>query len=132
MNDPADSFLNGLRPTLKLVDEILESWNGEGCYKVPDLIGALSLKLNWDADQARRNDPVIRFFLKDHPMWYVTRGAHGGIMKRADWQKKQFAAAAKQKAKEEIKAALAAKEAQKASSVPSSLGQDNTNNIDAE
>jgi hypothetical protein len=127
MSDSVQTFLDTLRPMLKLVDEVLNAWNGDDRYQVPNLVSELALRLNWDSDQVRRNDPIIRAYLKDHPTWYVTRGAHGGIMKRADWLKKKQAEAEKERAKQEIKAALAAKEAAKtavsATVVPTVTGQ---------
>lgn len=137
MSDPVESFLNEQKPMLKLVDEILDTWSGEGCYQVPALVMSIATKLNWDSDQARRNDPIIRAYLKEHPTWYVTRGAHGGIMRRAEHDKKEALKlakeAAKEKAKQEIRLALATKLSQPTVVVPvpaldsDESEQDNTN-----
>lgn len=113
MNDPVESFLNEQKPMLKLVDEILDVWSSDGCYQVPALVLTIANRLNWNSEQARRNDPIIRAYLKTHPTWYVTRGAHGGIMKRSEHEKKEAAKlakeVAKEKAKQEITLALATK-----------------------
>lgn len=134
MSDPVESFLNEQKPMLELVGEILDGWNGEGCYKVPALVLAVAGKLNWNSDQARRNDPLIRAYLKDHPTWYVTRGAHGGIMKRAEHDKKEAAKLAKEKAKQEIALTLAAKMAQQTSPAPAVIDSEEIaqDNIDSE
>lgn len=108
MNKPAhiESFLDGIAPTLLVVDEVLNEWNGEGCLQFPTLLGLISIKLNWNEKQTRANDPIIREFVRNHPNWYVTRGAHGGIMRSSERQKKLDAEVAKKKAKEEINAML--------------------------
>jgi hypothetical protein len=137
MSDPVESFLNEQKPMLRLVDEILDGWTSESCYQVPALVVAIATRLNWDSDQARHNDPIIRAYLKKHPTWYVTRGAHGGIMRRSEHEKKEAAKfakeAAKEKAKQEITLALAAKMSQPTVVVPvpaldsDESEQDNTN-----
>jgi hypothetical protein len=130
MSDPVESFLNEQKIMLNLVGEILDGWNGDGCYQVPALVLAIANKLNWNSDQARRNDPIIRAYLKDHPIWYVTRGAHGGIMKRSEHEKKEAAKlakeTAKEKAKQEITLALAAKMAPPPAIDLDETEQDNT------
>lgn len=109
MIDPVELFLSELKPILNVVNEMLDAWKGDSCYQIPKLVEALSVKFDWDAEAARRHDPIIRAYLKNHPTWHVTRGAHGGIMRRAEFDKKEFAKAAKERAKQDIKAALAAK-----------------------
>lgn len=101
-----ESFLNNLVPTLAAADEILNAWNGEGCYKFPVLLGQLSVQLNWTKKQIRSYDPIVREYVRTHSEWYVTPGAKGGIMKASEKQKKLDMELAKKKAKEEIKAAL--------------------------
>ena len=123
MTDPVEIFLNEQKPMLKMVDEILDAWNGEGCYQVPTLVKTLAVNLNWNSDQARLNDPIIRAYLKNHPTWYVRRGANGGIMKRSEYQEKEAAKVAKEKAKQELKAKVALLTA-----APVVAVQDNTDN----
>lgn len=125
MTDSVDIFLDEQRPMLKMVDEILNAWDGASCYQIPKLVKDLALQFNWDSDQARRNDPIIRAYLKTHPVWYVTRGAHGGIMQRSEYEKKEAAKVAKEKAKLDLQAAVAAAKA--AQPVADTSGQDNTN-----
>jgi hypothetical protein len=130
MSDAVESFLNQWKPILTLVDEVLGEWNGEGCYQVPGLVKLLSVRLNWDSETARQSDPVIRAFLRNHPVWYITRGAHGGIMLRAEHQRKEAIKVARDKAKEELKAAVKLRlESQSATSASVITGQDNTNTV---
>lgn len=124
------SFLDDLSPILSAVDEVLNDWKGEGCLQFPTLLGTVSVKLNWDDKAAREHDAIIRQYVRKHPAWYVTRGAHGGIMKASEKQKKEALTEAKKKAKEEIKAAVEAKVAasqQADASIPVDSGIDNTN-----
>jgi hypothetical protein len=125
MTDPVDTFLDEQRPMLKMVDEILDTWNGAGCYQIPKLVQDLALQFNWDSEQARRNDPIIRAYLKTHPVWYITRGAGGGVMRLSEHQRKEAAKVAKEKAKLDLQAAVAAAKA--AQPAADTSGQDNTN-----
>jgi hypothetical protein len=119
MSNPVDiqSFYDELTPILSAVDEILNEWNGEGCLQFPVLMGTLTLKLNWEGEEgqkiARAKEPIIREYVRTHQTWYVTRGAHGGIMRRSEKQKKDAEKAAKDKAKAELTAALEAELARK-------------------
>jgi hypothetical protein len=125
MNDPIESFLDSQRPILNLVDQMLDDWKSEALYQVPQLLLNMGARLDWDSKQLRKYDPIVRAYLKDHPVWYVTRGAHGGIMRRNEHDKKEADKAAKLRAKEELKATLEAKAAAAASVQPT--GQDNSN-----
>jgi len=88
---------------------IEEAWTGEGNVQLPPLIVKMAVKCNWDEKTMRENDPIIRKYLRKHPVWYVTRGAHGGIMKREEFEKKNASKIAKDLAKQEMKAMLEAK-----------------------
>ena len=132
MSDAVQIYLDTLTPMLTAVDEILDAWDDKGCYQVPILIGNLAVRFNWNAKEARRNDPIIRSYLKVHPVWYITRGAYGGIMRREEHNKKEAEAEAKKLAKLELQAALKVKEdlaRALLSSVPVVTGQDNTNTV---
>jgi hypothetical protein len=126
MNDPIESFLDSQRSILNLVDELLDGWKIEALYQVPQLLLHMGVRLNWDATQLRKFDPIVRAYLKDHPVWYVTRGAHGGIMRRDEHNKKENDKLTKLRAKEELKATLEAKAAAAASASVQIIEQDNT------
>lgn len=111
------SYLDSKVSMFQIVDEVLDAWNGEGCLQFPTLMGQVNAKMNWVGKEgeklSRANEPIIRDYVRNHPNWYVTRGAHGGIMRASDKQKKEEAKAAKDKAKAELAAALEAEVARK-------------------
>jgi hypothetical protein len=115
MSNPTDiqNFLDEQTPYLAVVEEVLNEWTGEGCLQFPTLMGSVQLKLGWDDKTSRAKEPIIREFVRNHSTWYVTRGAHGGIMRRAEKQKKDAERAAKEKAKAELTAAIEAEDARK-------------------
>ena len=129
------SFFDDLSPVLELVDRILtEEWDGEGCLQFPTLMGKVITALSWDTKATRATEPIIREFIRKHPTWCVTRGAHGGIMKRAKKEEKEALLAAKLQAKADMKRALEAEEAKKkaealAAKAPAT-DQDNTNSTE--
>lgn len=95
-------------------EEALDAWdktNSEGNLQFPKLLTTLAVKFNWDEKAIRENDPLVRKYIRKHPKWYVTRGAHGGIMRRAEWDKKNAAKAEKEAIKEQMRAAIEAKQA---------------------
>lgn len=135
-------FLDGLVPTFLAVDEYLKEWTGEGCLQFPILMGTITVTMGWDNEKVRRNDPIIREYLRSHPDWCITRGAHGGIMRRSEKDKKEAAKLAKESAvklakeavKAEIEARLEADAAKKAAANLASASApaeeiDNTNNM---
>lgn len=131
MSNPIEAYLDNLKPILSVVDEILDNWKGDGCFQLPNLIGLVAVKFSWDEIQIRNHDPIIRSYIRQHPVWYVTRGAGGGIMRRSEYQKKEATKLAKEKAKADIKAALAIKLAQQSASTASAV-EDNTNTVSQE
>lgn len=142
MNSPLhiQSFLDAKIPMLLIVDEVLNEWSGEGCFQFPVLLGQVQLKMGWNDDEEgkkklRANDPIIREYIRNHPDWYVTRGAGGGIMRSSEKQKKEEAKVAKAKAAAETNAQLDAMVAAKKAALVSAqpivilpVDADNTNN----
>lgn len=122
------SFLNTLTPILEVVDSVLSDWNGEGCLQFPILMTQISAKLSWDDKQMRAKEPIIREYVRTHPDWHVTRGAHGGIMRAAEKQKKEAVKAAKEKAKAELEAEIAKRTAA-AQASNQNVTADNTNTV---
>jgi hypothetical protein len=123
------SFLDSQVSMFLAVDEALNELKGEGCLQFPILLSTVALKMNWDAKTLRENDPIIRQYIRSNPDWYVTRGAHGGIMKASDKQKKDALIAAKKKAKEEVSAAIDAQVAAQTAPIATDTVEDNTNTI---
>lgn len=109
MNDTIQKVTESLTVIFSATEEALNDWKGDGCLQIPTLITSLALKLNWDEKQIRENDPIVRYYVRNNPEWHVTRGAHGGIMRVADKNKKEADRISKQAAKEQVKAAIEAK-----------------------
>jgi len=114
-NDPVkEKVLKNMDELFDLTNETLNEWTGEGNLQFPTLLGKMALKRNWDEKQVRRNDPFVREYVRNHPDWYVTRGAHGGIMRASERHKKEAAKAAKDAVKQQMRAAIEAKFSQPA------------------
>lgn len=109
MSDSIKTRLSELSSLFEETDLVLNEWTSASCLQIPALVSTLALKLNWDAKQARENDPLVRWYVRSHPDWYITRGAKGGIMKREDRQKKETAKQALLDVKAQLKAELDAK-----------------------
>ena len=124
-----ESYFESLDPVFTTVDEVLNDWTDEGCLQLPTLLGIVQLKMDWDDKELRAKDPLIRDYIRNHPDWYITRGARGGIMRMSDKQKKEAVKEAKEKVKAEINAQLDAEVARKKAEVQAALeaAKDNTN-----
>lgn len=109
MSKTVQDVLDRLSPLFQATDDVLAAWNGEGNLQFPTLLGMMAVKLNWDEKQVRENDPLVRYYVRNNPDWYVTRGAHGGIMRSTEKQKKEQAKLAKEAAKAQVLAAVEAK-----------------------
>lgn len=109
MSNIVQNVLDRLAPLFQATDEALSEWTGEGNLQFPVLLGMMAVKLNWDEKQVRENDPLVRYYVRNNPDWYVTRGAHGGIMRSTEKQKKEGDKLAKDLAKAQMKAAIDAK-----------------------
>ncbi len=134
------TYLDSKVPLFQIVVEVLNDWSGEGCLQFPTLMGIVNTKMGWEDEEgkktSRANEPIVRDYVRNHPDWYVTRGAHGGIMRRADKRKKEEAKAAKEKAKADLAASIEAEVARKkaealaqqAASIAPTTAADNTDN----
>jgi hypothetical protein len=131
-NDTIHNTLEDLRALYEHVEVVLSEWKGEGNLQFPTLFGMLASKLNWDEKAVRENDPIIRFYIRKHPEWHVTRGAHGGIQRVSDREKKLAAQKAKASHKEDLKAAIAAKVAVSNSSTNTASDSNVSESDDAE
>ncbi len=112
-NKSVDNTLDKIKEVLQFVEESLSEWTGSGNLQFPVLIQMIAVKANWDEKQLRLNDALVRYHIRNHDDWHVTRGAHGGIMRKTDKQKKDAEKLAKETVKNQVKAALAAKIADK-------------------
>lgn len=110
MSDNVKKITEKFASIAQATETALNSWSEEGCLQFPTLLGMMAVQFNWDEQEIRRNDPLIRFVIREHDEWYVTRGAHGGIMRMSDKQKKEQSRTAKAAAKEAARAAVEAKD----------------------
>jgi hypothetical protein len=109
MSDTIETNLENIRALFTATDQFLSEWKEEGNLQIPELIKTMTRSLNWDEKTVRDNDPLIRYHVRHHPDWHVVRGAHGGIMRASDKQKKEAAKQAKDLAKQTMVAALEAR-----------------------
>jgi hypothetical protein len=114
MSDTINSNLETLRALFQKTDQVLSEWTGEGNLQVPILLGMMAVRFNWDEKQVRDYDPFVRYHVRNHPDWHVTRGAHGGIMRASEKQKKEAILLAKTIAKKQMVDALEAQAAAQA------------------
>lgn len=112
MNNTIKSVLDGLASVYEVTDEVLNGYTGTAKLQVPVLMQMLAIRLNWDASQVRRMDPLVRHYITNNPDWHISRGAHGGIERASDKQKKEAERLAKASLKAQIKAEIEAKLAQ--------------------
>lgn len=114
MSKTVQTVIDKLAPLFKTTDEVLTEWSvgkSEGNLQFPVLLGMIAVKMNWDEKQLRENDPLVRFYVRNNPEWYVTRGAHGGIMRATDKQNKEAVKSAKEAIKAQLQAVIDAKTA---------------------
>src|SRR5271166_2658933 len=104
MNENIDNVIQQIIPIWKATEEELEQWTSEGNLQFPDLLEKLAANQNWTDKQLREYDPLVRFYVRRHPKFHVTRGAHGGIMRKSDKDKKDLAKTLKESLKKQIQA----------------------------
>ena len=136
MSIPAhiQAYLDSKVTMFQVVDEVLNDWTGEGCLQFPTLMATVTVKIGWEGEEgektARANEPIIRDYVRNHPDWYVTRGAHGGIMRASEKQKKEDAKAAKDRAKADLAAAIEATIARKKAEAAAAVSQTDASTTD--
>lgn len=91
----------------------------------PTLLTMVTLQMKLDAKDTKEVDPMIRTFVRNHPEYYVSRGAKGGIMKIESHQKKVDAKAAKEAQKKLLQDQIDAKVAASSSTNLQTVSQDN-------
>jgi hypothetical protein len=99
--------------TFQFVDQILANWTGVGCYKLPTLLEEVAVQFDWTEEQFRAKDPIVRDYLRSHPLYFITRGARGGIGRRFEKDQKEARLEAKKQAKKEVEMAIEAEIARK-------------------
>lgn len=122
MSDPIETFLMDIKSICAATDQALSEWKGEGNLQFPTLLGMMAVRNNWTEKQVRYADPYVRGYVRQHPDWFVTRGAHGGIMRSTEKQKKDATKLQKDLAKQQMRDAIEAK----AASQPANVAPDTT------
>jgi hypothetical protein len=132
MSKIVQDVIDKLSPLFQATEEVLNDWKGDGNLQFPVLLGMMAVKLNWDEKQVRENDPLVRYYVRNNPDWYVTRGAHGGIMRSTEKQKKEVAKLAKEAAKAQVLAAVEAKVAAATATAVNNTSTDSSDISDSE
>lgn len=123
--------LDNLSEIFQTTEDTLSDWKGDGNLQFPALMGMLALKLNWTDKDMREADPLVRYYVRRHPDWYVTRGAHGGIQRMSEKLKKEAHKLAKEEAKRKMQEAIDA-EVNKKEVEKAAQAVDNTTDTEAE
>ena len=139
MNHPAhvQNYMDSeLSPLFKVVDDLLGDWDYAKCYQLPVLMMNIKDQMKWEGKegdkQFRAKDPIIRDYIRCHPVYYITRGAHGGVQLRDKLDKKEALVEAKRKAKEEISALIDANIAKKNAAATPALDEGEDTGSDAD
>lgn len=127
MSDAIDNNLQTIQRLWQQTEEVLSEWTGEGNLQVPVLLGMMAVRFNWNEKQVRDFDPMIRFHLRNHPDWYMTRGVKGGIQRASERQKKEAALQARALVKQQMQAVLDAKMASNTVLDSSESGEESDN-----
>jgi len=101
-----EKSLEKLSGLFALVDEALLSWESKKNLQIPELLKMIAIRENWTEKQMREADPLIRYYVRNHPEFYVTRGAHGGIQHIKVKKEREEIEAIKAVLKDEMKTEL--------------------------
>ena len=91
-------------------EEILSEWNWNTSPSIQcsTLLETLSSKLSLTDKQIKSIDNMVRFYIKaDHPVYYLSQGAHGGIKRIADKNSRTLSAGLKAAIKADVVAQTA-------------------------
>jgi hypothetical protein len=106
MTDKKQNTLDKVSAICDATDDALASYTGNDNIQLPVLVGMVAARMGWNTKQLRENDPIVRFYIRNHPDYAITKGPHGGVIPRAVWEKKQVVKNAKAAAKIEMQAKL--------------------------
>lgn len=109
MNDNINKTLEQLHKIFVSVEEILTAWTEPGNLQVSTLLRKLAVKMNFDEKQIHHIDPFVRFYINNNTNYSIVRGAHGGITRIVDQQKKESMRLAKETVKKTMTDMLEAK-----------------------
>lgn len=106
MADNMQSSLDAVRAIWEAADRALDQCDGCDNIQLPDLMRQIAVSEGWDEKTVNANDAVVRFYVRNHTDWAITKGRCGGVIPRAVWEKKQAVKSAKAAAKKEMQAKL--------------------------
>lgn len=113
MSNPTQFYYDLINPILLAVEDILNEWDAKSkdqpCLQIPTLMEKVQGQLDLSSTEVNAKEPVIRDYFRNHPKWYVRRGAHGGIGRREDKAKKEAAQNSRDQVKAQVQAELAKK-----------------------
>ena len=109
----------------KETEAALSEHKGNENIQLPALHAIVTSRLNVPPHKIKEVDPFMRFYVRNHPDYHVTRGAKGGVEKMSSFLKKESDKEAKESAKKVVAAQVAAKTAP----APASVAQ---TNVDAD
>ncbi len=95
-------------PLFNIVEEVLNLHNFEiiPYVQVPKLLSDMALKLDWTDADIQSYNGVVRWYLRSHQKYMITKGAKGGIILRAAREAKLAAQNAKDIEKEKMRKAI--------------------------
>jgi len=128
----AKNVIDDFSIVFETIEDTLNDWTGDGNLQFPALMGMLALKLNWIDKDMREADPIVRYYVRRHPDWYVTRGAHGGIQRMTEKLKKDAQRQAKEDAKRKMQEAIDEEVRKKEAELEAQKVQDSTSTDDHE
>lgn len=91
------------------IDSIFEELQPQGTLQFKTLFGMVVAKLGLSDSQMRELDPVARYYIRNNPTYYVTRGAGGGIGLASVKAQRDSETASRESIKKKLKADLEAK-----------------------
>ena len=111
MNDNVKNYLAFCQQVSEATEQALEGYfaKSEENIQFPSLVTTVSSMINHDPKVVADVDQHVRQYVRRHADYHVSRGAKGGIMKMAVYQKRQAGKAAQEAAKQQIAAQVEAK-----------------------
>ena len=111
MNDNVKNYLGFCQEVADATELALTEYfaKSEENLQFPNLVTMITNAINCDPKIVGDVDQHVRQYVRRHPDYHVSRGAKGGIMKMAVYEKRQAGKAATEAAKKVIAAQVEAK-----------------------
>jgi hypothetical protein len=109
MNNSIQLALNFFTEVFTATEQVLDEWKETSNLQFPVLMNMVAVKMNLDESNIKDIDPFIRYYIRKHPDWCSTRGAHGGCCRRSEKQKKEANKNAKDSIKNKMKQEIESK-----------------------